>query len=367
MTVSVSSYDLIAGGGEIAHAVVTAGSDSGTAPIIVTDETGASTTGTAIVTVPVPVDPYIYSFGTTVAVGNTTGMAILVINEYDGLPIVGDTLSFSLGNGNIGAAWVNATTDSNGVAYMNVTGINVGDTPITVTDETHYAQGYGSVSVTSAPVTNITVGNANVNVGDTTQVIVSVTIADGTPAVGDGLNVSVGDGTIASAAWLNGNSTTDASGNATLVITGVASGSTQVTVTDSHGGSGYGQVSVGPAVRSIYVSSQVFTVGLSDTLSVTVTDDSGNPVTETLNVTSDSPAISGQLPATVTTGPNGVVLVPILAVDAGNFNVNCADAGGNCGNGPEQAKHQTVTLTLPPGVQEPLNIYPGQIGTLSAA
>ncbi|HZK81847.1 MAG TPA: hypothetical protein VFC46_12285 [Humisphaera sp.] len=230
-------------------------------------------------------------------------MAILVINEYDGLPLVGDTLSFSLGNGNIGAAWVNATTDSNGVAYMNVTGINVGDTPITVTDETHYAQGYGSVSVTSAPVTNITVGNANVNVGDTTQVTVSVTNADGTPAVGDGLNVSVGDGTIASAVWLNGNSTTDASGNATLVITGIAFGSTQDTVTDSHGGSGSGQISVAaaaPALQSLTAtdgsdgSNSATATGTNGTANLFVLQDSSGSATINLSA-AYTPASSGQL------------------------------------------------------------------------
>ncbi len=116
VSVEVTDYTLIDGGGEIVTALVT-GNVGGEAPITATDGTGVAATGLAIVTVPVPVNPVIYVYDATVAVGNTTEMSIYVINGYDGLPLEGETLSFVLGNDNIGAQWVNATTDQYGYAF----------------------------------------------------------------------------------------------------------------------------------------------------------------------------------------------------------------------------------------------------------
>src|SRR5665213_48041 len=179
VSVEVTNYTLIDGGGEIVTALVT-GNVGGEAPITATDDTGASATGLAIVTVPVPVNPVIYVYDATVAVGDTTEMSIYVINGYDGLPLEGETLSFALGNDNIGAQWVNATTDQYGYAFLNVTGINPGNTLVTITDDTHYGTGYGSVHVSAPMLQSLTASSgantATANAGGSANLDV---VADG--------------------------------------------------------------------------------------------------------------------------------------------------------------------------------------------
>ncbi len=159
----------------------------------------------------------------SIAAGTTT-TATATPRDSRGTAIAGKAATWTSSNTAV------ATVDASG----SVTGVSAGTAEIAATVDG--VRGQASVTVTPAPVTSVTVtlGAAQINVGQTTQA--AVVLRDGAGAPLTGRTVTWGSSNTAIA-------TVSASG----LVTGVAAGAAQISAT-SEGRSGQAGVTVNPAL-----------------------------------------------------------------------------------------------------------------------
>jgi len=175
-------------------------------------------------------------------------------------------------------------------------------------------------------VTTVTlVGGDTIAAGATLDLTVTVEDQDGDPVENfEGTPASTDTG-VATVAWL---SATDASGEATVRATGVAGGSTQVTVTADSQRSPLQVVDV-VAVTTVNLSIPATTleVGTTGIATATALDQDGDPVSgATITFASTTDATIAD-PASGTTGGDGRVSVPLPALAAGTTTITASCEG----------------------------------------
>ncbi|MCO5784683.1 Ig-like domain-containing protein, partial [Citrobacter meridianamericanus] len=256
------------------------------------------------------------------------------VTDANGNPLVNQTVTINTGNGSQPGA-VTVTTDSNGVAHVDVTNTTAGTTPVEVTVNGN-TQTTNVTFVADSSTATLTAGNLKV-LGNNAladgvaqnSVRAVVTDAHGNPVAGVTVTFTADNG-----AMIAATGTTGADGSLIRTLTSTRAGQSQVTA----GVNGSSQTvtttfkadsstaTLSAANLTVLTTGAVASGSATNSVKAVVTDKNGNPVPGiTVSFTADNGA---SIAATGATGADGAVTQTLTSKTAGNSTVKATVNGG---------------------------------------
>ncbi len=235
------------------------------------------------------------------------------------------------------------TTNSSGQASFTITSNAAGTSTLTAIVNSIPLTSTATLTVRQVSSTNssITVTPNSVFMGETRAVTVNVRDLSNAPI--QGLNVTLSSHRGATDTIMPVSPITDVNGNATFNVTSNEPGTMNLTATANSvaiGPVGLTVTQIAPALSTLTPSTANVVIGSPLTVTVTVIDTGGTPVSGAQVTLSSSPAFSGSLGGTVTTSGTGVANFTVVPTASGTFTIS-ATATKNSNIQP-----LTPTLTL---------------------
>ncbi|WP_392560810.1 Ig-like domain-containing protein [Orbus sturtevantii] len=273
--------------------------------------------------------------------GKATNSVTVLVKDEQGNPVPNHVVSFSAGEGATVASST-ATTGSDGIATMTITSMKAGSYSVTasITNKSNqtssksktvtFIADEGTAKFTDSDFT-VVVDNALANGKATNSVTVLVKDEQGNPVPNHVVSFSAGEGaTVASST-----ATTGSDGIATMTITSMKAGSYSVTASITNKSN---QISSKSKIVTFVADSGTATVdeskikidndsapadGISKiTVEVSVTDANGNPLAGQTVSFSSKDGLT--IPATATTGENGIATLELTSTKAGVFQITAS-------------------------------------------
>ncbi|EEF4509529.1 hypothetical protein FWL67_21650, partial [Salmonella enterica] len=256
-----------------------------------------------------------------------------VVTDANGNPLANQTVTITTTNG-AQPGTLTVTTDSNGVAHVEVTNTTAGDTTVTAsvngqtqTANVNFVADSATATLTAANLT--TVGNnALANGTATNSVKVIVTDANGNRVPGVTVNFTADNGATIAGSGVTGTDgalvqTLTSSTAGTSVVTATVNGTSQTTAVVFKADSTTATLTAGSLV--IVATGAVANGTAQNSVKATVTDQYGNPVP---GVTVSFAATNGAIiSATGATGADGSVTQTLTSTKAGDSTVTATVNG----------------------------------------
>jgi adhesin/invasin len=345
----------------VASITYTVNTTVGTCTLTATEAgSGASTTIAITQTAAPNVVAVTPATATVSATGSATQTFVANVTTFSGTSVSADTVTFTVGGSPAAACGTmnpasGSTNSSGNVTSVYISSTTSGFCTITATESGTGGSGTAVVDQTTSPapanipytITAVTFSPASVPADSSTTATASVTVKDSLAAgvAGDTVRFSKGAG--CTGVLLNGGSSatavTNSAGTASVTYTagsavGTCTINAQEASTAKVGTGGEVQTAVPDSVTVVANPSSVTANGTSSsTISITVTDSSGNAVgAQALAITkSGTPAAAcGTVPATATTNASGQAsVVYISSTTTGFCTVTVTETGAAPHNG----------------------------------